>query len=606
VAEGANLAKSYSCVEPFNSGGNMDQGEHASLSERARWLSDPALNKVIIFHTEDFAAVSKVSDIDLAIVFCPLLYQHIRSQIPNLKIVLPVAATSENPNRRKAASRKAVESSDFLRDSIKDNLSIPFVEHWQRDYYFFYSNYLTRWEEISQNFLSLNPKGKLIVPIISAQAWRYGFHSAIPALSIIEILKGNSSIIIVPLIYGAESSRFINCVPTHIDSKVSSNVPITAFYLPATQYHSSQYQKIIGPNSLMIESPVYSVRYDHKYSMSYARIPNSQFKALIRAMKAIGVDLRRIFTELVNLQLSSTAIGSQVLRYQASIYMQDFLCQYIFYKNLEKNLEKIQVKKLLMTTHTTPFHGPLYSYFVSKKLHVDILPHSSHVDYPFPCAENVRQLAHFSQSYFWDRYSERWCKADQANIIENSASIPNSMASVNNSLRSVLLVLNNQCITHTPFFDVAKYLRLLNSLVEGINLLGLRASIRVKPSASVSKLLSDYSSALGLAIRSEADGPLPDVLRSHDLIILYGWPTAAGVAALQHRRPVIACGAGSNDPMYMLPFDDRLIETLSVEDLLLKLDRWRRLPKDYENYVEAQRYSHSVLLRTFVPFGVSV
>ncbi len=546
------------------------------------------LSKVLIFHPEDFDIVSRIRGVDVAVVFCPYLYNQVRVLAPSLKVVFPLQAMGEGGDLWITAEERARKASKVISGVADPLLQTADIDHWQFDYFNFLTLYALRWNEVARGFTQLRLGGELIVPCPD-MPWKYGFYSFIPSKIMLHYLRGNPRTRAIP--YKSRMPRLLIGIPdvTATPEPLRSHL----FYLPATHRHQNILQALINDEpGTLIKAPYYDVDYSCNSAAYLAKPSYTQLRDVCVLFVRQGVPLKKIFNEITEEFFSGIPISGHDMRRQAHLLEHDFVYQILFFLNLRAAFRALDFKTLHISMHHTALHGPLLSFAIERGAKVVVTPHSFVQGMPFPAHSNWSYLSHPLQDYFWDRYHQTFRRTTHWKSLCDSTTRP-SRPLAGLELSSILIVLNGTGWSHTCLIDMKKYIFDLNNLITSTRELGLNFSIRAKPNANFSKLIADFIPGIDTQLAHGSEAPLQELFASASLTVCFDSQSSLAIEALENSCPVVFVTAATRDPtMDLNYFDDMLIPKFSLSGLVSQLDQWARDAGNFQKFNLFQRLNY--------------
>jgi hypothetical protein len=553
-------------------------------------LSDPRLNKAFVLHTDDLEVFSRMPEVHALVTFSPYIYEHIRAYSKDIRVIYPLDATSTTDTLLDDSVREAQQAALLLSSCVSRVANAPHIDYWQWDFYNYLHSYIRRWSEIARNFSRLAPKGKFFIPAIQNYAWRYGYHSAVPSLALRAEL--GKELNIEEISYRQDTSRHLPGLPLSLAGQGESET-VSLAYLPATSTHVDLVQGMLDKSTITIQSAYYHTRYRSDMEIGLQRVSNSERANIIREFSRAGINLSSLFHEICDYLLGDVPFGKAIVRQQSSLFCSDFVYQVILWRFLSRSFSVSSLSKILISGHFTPFHGPIISLAGVLGCNVTVVPHSYHQNNPFPPLPNLKFLSDPSQNYYWDRFSREWVRTLPFGRESEQACIEKSGLSSGWSLKRVTLVLNGMCHTHTCFTDMRLYLDGLASIIHHCASKNIEVLIRPKPSENCSALVVDSLPGVNGYFKLSTSKTLEEDLREADLVILYDWPSSAGVQALRLGRPLVACAHTTLNNNLIGVFDRLLVARMSVLELLAKIDTWVVNSEQFTSFFVRQRLNFS-------------
>lgn len=559
------------------------------ISSELEILSREDVSKVIILHTEDFAVVSKLNNVHVAVVFCPYLYHYVRKLAPGLRVVFPLAATSDGADLWRVSEDRARQASDYLGKVSFGELQAGELQHWQFDYFNFLTLYALRWNEIAAKFAKLTLAGTFYIPM-QDRPWRYGFYSFIPSSCLSFYIK--SLVSIVPIHYHSDESREINVVPTFaslVDLEFDK-----LYYLPATQRHRSDLQCLVDLHpGAVIQAPYYDVPYQSTHIIRSLPVGADKLNSISANFLRSGVDLAKLFRSLIEALLAGIPLSDMQLAQQSTLLETDFVSQVLLLNNLRGTFEHSQLRYLCISMHLTPWHGPLLSFAIERKLDIEVMPHSYVQGMPFPISGSFSFCAHPIQDYFWDRYHQMWRRVTHWG--GQSLTAPVNMSDIDDTddLNSILIVLNGCGWSHTCLINMRQYIEDLDQLVSALMKMSISFDVRGKPDANFTSLIGDLIPKLSSSMERCTGAILDDILPSYDLVICFDSQSSLAIRALDIGIGVVFVRSASKDPtMDLCYFDQALIEYYDLDDLIRQVNNWKNNVESYQKFRKFQRLNY--------------
>ncbi len=553
-------------------------------------LANPQARKIFVLHSDDFDVVSRQSDIHALVVLSPELYDQLRRIVPDVRVILLAKCLSTEEGYIQRARERANKTQLLFRDTFPQALAIDGIEHWQIDYWYLLLEYSMRWDEIASNLSKVHISGKCLLPRPKSVAWRYGFHSAIPALSLMKRIQTTCDVEFIE--YVPKHSKYIFKSPDFDSVPPLNNGKIA--YLPATEYHKPHFQTLIDDFTLVINPVFYGVPYAGRMQVNQKNIKLSELRPIFKLLQREQLRLEQYFNVLTTNLVSDLLIGADIVKAQKKLFYSDFLCQLFTYFSIIKYFRNSRLTTLYLTDHGSVHHGPLISAAVKFGSSIKVLPHSYGINFPFPPLDNISFLSHYSQSYCWDRLSLRMNRTTPVYLPPETtfksivADEPRSY-----TLQTVGLLFNAVCYAQTCFVDYSRYLFDLEYIVFNILAKNLKVNLRFKPRNSIELSVSEVLSRMpsGGSVSSAKD--LTSFFSGVDLVVMYGWPTSAGIGALDCDVPIIACPGGSSDRRFNTHFDEVLIESYTPHRIVNFIHCCVNDPQLFRDYGLSQKRNNA-------------
>ena len=540
----------------------------STLNRDSSLLSNPWLTKVCIFHTEDFECVSKMSGVDVIVVFCPYIYQNVKTLLPQLPVVFPLEITSHADPVWLLAERRGRRASEVLEAALSA-LNVTFINHWQFDFFSKFVSYYCRWQELARSFSGLRLAGKFIIPS-TLKPWRYGFHSMIPAREIAAAIRDKVSLSVVN--YKSLNCRLLRELPFPPAIKIGEE-QCSLNYLPATNVHQPEIQKIISSQkSIILTSPYYNTPYSGDYKSDRCLLSWQDARKTLKLLRSRGVNIYSVYDEILS-ALIDEGSDSVVRSEQRKLFADDLLKQLYFFYLLENSLSNVSLNLLNISGHVTPLHGPLFSFAARRELDINVYPHSYFQSFAVPCYEKAKLLAHPVQREVWDPYRSCWRQTMAWSQISRQASI--SGDGKEKQLKSILIVLNGTGTSHTCFINAAHYFMYLAELITLCARMQVQCILRPKPNANFTHLLNDYLSKDVLRMCAFDANEATEQLETYDMVILYDTDTSFGIQCLERRIPLIfVTGVTVNPSFDLLYYESDIVPRFTIYEAAKNLHNW--------------------------------
>jgi hypothetical protein len=552
--------------------------DKSTLDRDCSLLSNPRLTKVCIFHIDDFECVSKMSGVDVVVVFCPYIYQHVKTLVPQLPVVFPLAITSQADPFWLLAERRARRASVILETALSA-LNVAFINHWQFDFFLKFVSYHSRWRELARSFSCLRLAGRFIIPS-ALKPWRYGFYSMIPGREIAAAIGHEVSLTVVN--HQSLNCRLLREFPSPPTIK-SGEAQCSLNYLPATNAHQPEIQKIIlSQKSIILTSPYYNTPYFGDYKSDRSLLSWRDARKTLKLLRAKGVNIYSVYDEILSGLIGDDS-DSVLLSEQRKLFVDDLLKQLYYFYLIENSLSNVSLNMLNISGHVTPLHGPLFSFAARRGLDVNIYPHSYFQCFTLPNYEKTKLLAHPVQREVWDQYRLSWRQTVPWSRVLHQEGI--SELGIKKQLRRVLIVLNGSGTSHTCFINAAHYFMYLAELIALCSQMQVQCILRPKPNANFTHLLKDYLSEDVLSMCAFDMCDVTEQLETCDMVIMYDTDTSFGIQCLDRGIPLIfVTGVTINPSFDLLFFESDVVPRFTIYEAVKNLQNWARSRESFRSF----------------------
>ena len=436
------------------------------------------------------------------------------------------------------AYRQARADAQRLQGRLDEVLAVfdpmaPGCDWLQHD--LFYTLYTLRgFASIWSRAVQLHPQATWHVPLPDL-AFRYGCHSYLPALSLLERLGAAGR----PLkAYGhalppwdADRLPDLAALPHEQTVDLISHLP-TCFYDHA---HFEEALVASGQRVLNLRSQHYDVPVE--------RLPSAPMAPLaqVRAALAPAV-LDRIETvlvaaaEVLRAGLAPFIASPRYLAPQVQTLVDLLRRQMVFSASLATHFDHRPARTLVLSNHDTGLHGPLLSHARRHRSKVLLVPHSKIFNAPVPSSGlDIHCLTHPVQGVPVQNAQGR-------GVPMAALAFPEPMqwsARPPRRLKTLGVLLAGVSYSALCGADLDRYVRGLRQILDWCQTQGIVCRIRCKPSEPVIGLLTQ---GLGLPIErllADMGGSLTDFANACDVCVSFDIPTSASVELLRLGVPTL-------------------------------------------------------------------
>lgn len=404
------------------------------------------------------------------------------------------------------------------------------------------------------------------------QAFRYGQHSFVPALALMQAfgrqgLPGQFYTYDLP----APPEEQVPDLRTAADAQ-----PDLLVHLPTCFYDHAYFEgevRASGRRALNLPSPFYDVKLP-----ALPAVPIEPLQALAERVPAAARErhetalaaLRLILQEALAPLMPSPALLSMQLQALLDAYRR----QLLFFEALEAAFGDRPAQELLLSNHDAGLHGPLMSHAQRHRMRVLLVPHAKFFNAPAPELPNALCLTHPLQGTAVAGLSGRPV-ASASLAFPERLSLPETLPG---PLRIVGVLLAGVSYNSMCAADMDVYLDGLKRLHDWCAAQGIECRLRCKPTDGFA---SQIAAHLGIPVQDilrQFDGSLADFGAACDLCLGYDVPTSGAIELLRQGTPMLHAQLRALLPEELSLLNGRIVPLGMLDETLAQLQHWQQDP----------------------------
>lgn len=399
----------------------------------------------------------------------------------------------------------------------------------------FYTLYTVRgFAAIWSRAIALHPQATWHVPLPDL-AFRYGCHSYLPALALLERLGAAGR----PLkAYGHALPAWdvdrlpdLAALPPDMAVDLISHLP-TCFYDHA---HFEQALVASGQRCLNLRSQHYDVPIEHLPSAPMA--PLDQVCATLAPAVLDHIETALVAAaEVLRQGLAPFIASPRYLGPQVQALVGLLRRQMVFAASLARHFDHRPARTLVLSNHDTGLHGPLLSHARRHRSQVLLLPHSKIFNAPVPSEGlDIHCLTHAVQGVPVQN-------AAGQGVRTATLAFPEPMqwdAQAPRRLKTLGVLLAGVSYSALCGADLDRYVRGLRQILDWCQAQGVVCRIRCKPSEPMIGLLTQGLDLPIERLLNDMGGSLGDFAGACDVCLSYDIPTSASVELLRQGVPTL-------------------------------------------------------------------
>jgi len=367
------------------------------------------------------------------------------------------------------------------------------------------------------------------------QPWRYGCHSFLPSVLLLERLRGR----------GRRFSAYSHALPRwdevqlpdlaalHPDAR-----PEVLVHLPTCFYDHQHFERaLIDSGRSLLKLP------SQHYDVELPQVPGLPLVPLSSLQAALPDDRRGQIDAVVDAVRSHLLLAwqtrittPQFLGQQVSALAENCRQRLVLSAHLEMHLGSRPPHTLLMSNHDAGLHGPLLSFARRHRCRVLMVPHSKIFNAPVPAAPlDLRALTHPVQGM---PVHDRHGRAVATHALAFPEQIQWSSGNVR-PLRSLGVLLPGLSYNGLCGGSLPRFVQGLRELRDFCQAHGIRCRIRSKPSEPMISLLCRELGLAEAELLQDMGGSLDEFGSRCDLCLTFDVATSAAIELMRRGVPTL-------------------------------------------------------------------
>ncbi len=440
---------------------------------------------------------------------------------------------------------------------------------------------------IGEQLAAQRPTTRLHV-IAPQQAFRYGQHSFVPALALMQTfgragLPGQFYSYDLP----APPEEQVPDLRTAADAR-----PELLVHLPTCFYDHAYFEGEVlasGQRALNLPSPFYDVKLP-----AIPGLPLEPLLSLGQRLPAAQLDridgvlatLRQILQEALAPLMPSPAL----LSLQLQALLEAYRRQLMFFESLEQAFAGRTAHQLLISNHDAGLHGPLLSHAQRHRMKVLLVPHAKFFNAPAPELPNALCLSHALQGTAVAGLSGRPV-ASATLAFPERLTLPETLPQ---PLRTLGVLLAGVSYNSMCAADMDAYLEGLRRLHDWCAGQGIDCRLRCKPTDGFASQIAEH---LGIGVQDilrQFDGSLADFGAACDLCLGYDVPTSGAIELLRQGTPMVHAQLRPLLPEELSLLNGRIVPLRMLDETLAQLQQWQQDPSALWRF---RRQQHAAYLQ---------
>ncbi len=531
-------------------------------------------HSILINHRTDFMLaqqlLGQLPEAEV-LLFDPQLLEHARS------LGLPQARLQRWPGNdlNWRVYRAVREEAAALQQRIDTALAVHVPEapgcQWHHYGLFYLLFTLRGYAAIGEQLAVQRPATRLHV-LGPQQAFRYGQHSFVPALALMQSF-GRA---------GLPGQVYTYELPAQPEEQVpdlrqaAAHEPELLVHLPTCFYDHAYFEGEVlasGQRALNLPSPFYDVKLP-----ALPATPMESLLALGQRIPASSLDcvdavlasLRQILQEALAPLMPSAGF----LSLQLQALLEAYRRQLYFFEALEQAFAARPAHQLLISNHDAGLHGPLLSHAQRHRMKVLLVPHAKFFNAPAPELPNGLCLAHPLQGTAVAGLSGKPV-ASASLAFPERLTLPETLPQ---PLKTVGVLLAGVSYNSMCAADMDAYLDGLKRLQDWCSARGIDCRLRCKPTDGFASQIAEHLGIEVQQILRQFDGSLADFGAACDLCLGYDVPTSGAIELLRQGTPMLHAQLRPLLPEELSLLNGRIVPLRMLDETLAQLQQWQQDP----------------------------
>ncbi|MBL8348991.1 MAG: hypothetical protein JNL87_01640 [Burkholderiaceae bacterium] len=406
--------------------------------------------------------------------------------------------------------------------------------------------------------------------------FRYGAHSCLPALALLEQLGATGR----PM--QAYSHPLAPTGPDPLPQLAGEGLdgdwPLLS-HLPTCFYDHLHFEDVLvdhaagrGERCLNLRAPYYDVELPRLTSTPL--LPQDAVRATLPAARLDRIDTAAAALETAMQTALLPLIASPRYRLpQARALAEAWQRLLVFSAALAQRFDARPPRTLVLSNHDTGLHGPLLTLARRHRARVLLLPHSKIFNAPVPAVPglDLHCLTHAVQG-------QPVQDVDGRRVSAHTLAFPEPLgwaARPPRPLQTMGVLLSGVSYNGLCGADLPRFVQGLRALRDWCTARGVRCRIRCKPSEPLVSLLTQDLGLETDELLADMAGSLSEFIQGCDIGLSYDVPTSATVELLRGGVPTLHVQLRPLLPEETALVDGALVPRLPVAELLSRLDLYR-------------------------------
>ncbi len=416
----------------------------------------------------------------------------------------------------------------------------------------------------------------------------YYFNSYIPSILLLWYLKC-SDIDFSGFTYGSKDED-THLIPDLSEKNPNEELEQLLIHVPTCWYDIKYFfQEMLstGKTLVNIEAKHFNIPLPAIRTLALVEVENT-LSGLPEEIRKIIHDFSIALTEKLDQIFESYLVIPNYRQRQIRHITNIYCTQLVTYYQLSRYFEKSKPSRIVLSDHDAGFHGPIISFAQKHSLPVIFLPHSKCVnDIEFKY-RNITVLSH-------PIHGQEIFDANRKSVLNFKIAYPETFSgsTVVSGIKTISLLLNSLSLNGVYFTSYQPYMHGIRQIVAWCNDKGIALKIRCKPSYSIISLLERDIGISAAELMKNANETMEQHTNGCDLCLMYDMPTTGALHFLQDSIAILNPIVESLAPSEMTLGNARIVPQESVENTLLRLNRFTSDPsslfyfrtEQFRNYI---------------------
>ena len=406
--------------------------------------------------------------------------------------------------------------------------------------------------------------------------FRYGAHSCLPALALLEQLAALGR----PMQAYSHPLAPPEADPLpRLDAAEAAGDWALLSHLPTCFYDVTHFEQALAEHGQASGERCLNLRAPH-YDVDIRRLPSTPLAALDEVRAGLPpaqlerIDRASAALEAAMLPALEPLMASARYRLpQARALAEGWRRLLVFSAALGRRFDARPPRTLVLSNHDTGLHGPLLTLARRHQARVVLLPHSKIFNAPVPAVPGVALhcLTHAVQGGALHDVAGR-------QVPRHTLAFPEPLgwsARPPRPLRTLGVLLSGVSYNGLCGADLLRFVQGLRQLRDWAAERGVACRLRCKPSEPLVALLTEDLGVDADALLADMGGSLSDFVQACDLCLSYDVPTSASVELLRSGVPTLHVQLRPLLPEETALVDGALVPRLPLAELLPRLDLYQ-------------------------------